>query len=139
VDSEAALRGADDALRADGPLASRCRLVPGDCLREVPYSADVYLFKWVLHQWDDDTCIRVLGNCAEYARPGARVIIAERTMSETPPPFVTLLDMLILLGQGGGVRTEAEFADLVERAGLRFIGVRPTASPVALIEAAITA
>jgi hypothetical protein len=93
VDSEAALRGADGALRADGPLTSRCLLVPGawclvpgDCLREVPYSADVYLFKWVLHQWDDDTCVRVLGNCAEHARPGARVIIAERTMSETPPP-----------------------------------------------------
>jgi len=49
-----------------------------------------------------------------------------------------MLDMMMLVGPGGQERTEPEYADLLNKAGLRLIKVVPTDSAVSVVEAMIT-
>jgi hypothetical protein len=39
-------------------------LVESDFFERIAARADLYLLKWVLHDWDDAACIRILGNVA---------------------------------------------------------------------------
>ena len=54
----------DGAIRqaAESGLADRFTGVAGDFFRQVP-SADLYLLKMILHDWDDDACRTILRNC----------------------------------------------------------------------------
>jgi C-methyltransferase len=133
------LSDAEPALR-DGPLATRCRLVAGDCVEEVPVSCDLYVFRQILHMWDDKTCMRALRNCALSAQPGARVVLFEQLVGDPPDtPFDALMDLHMLLVTGGRDRTEQEYARLFEDAGLCYVGVTPTSTPLRLIEAVLPA
>ncbi|MEV0941762.1 methyltransferase [Micromonospora wenchangensis] len=41
----------------------RWTAVPGDFFDEVPAGGDVYALQYILHDWDDDRCVRILGDC----------------------------------------------------------------------------
>ncbi|PZG51368.1 hypothetical protein C1I98_08745 [Spongiactinospora gelatinilytica] len=133
VETEQALATLDPALR-QAPLASRFRALPGDCHVRAP-GGDVYLIKQTLHMWDDETCVRVLANCRRAAPPGARVVVVEQLLSDGPAERRgRLMDLHMLLVAGGKERTEQEFAELFQRAGLVFAGVRGQAGDLRLIE-----
>ena len=117
-------------LRDGGRLADRCTIVAGDAHRAVPVKADVYLLKGVVHMWDDATVVTVLANIARHAPAGARVVIVDQVMDAGAAPGLTvLMDLLMLISQGGGERTEAEFRELLGRAGIRLCRITP-AGPV---------
>jgi hypothetical protein len=135
LESEATLRtlGADPRTAA---LADRFRLHAGDALRALDCPADVYLLKQVVHLFDDDTAVRILRNCAAAARPGARVVVIERVLGAGPEAaFTALIDLHMFLVLGGRERTEAEFAGLFARAGLRFSHATPVVAGMHLIHA----
>lgn len=137
-DVEPVLAEAAPELR-EGPLAARCRLVAGDVMASVPVAADVYVFRQVLHMWDDDTCVTALRNCADAAGAGARVVLFEQLVSDPPEdPFDGLMDLHMLLVMGGRERSEREYAALLERAGLRYLGFNATTgTPLRVIEATV--
>ncbi len=131
-DLDVALAGADPELRT-GALAERCEIVAGDARESVP-AADAYLMRLVLHNWDDDTCVRILSRCAEAGNAGARVFVVEALRSDGHA-FVPMMDLQMFMLVGGKERDEDEFAALFERAGLRYIGTRETPSAFHVIEA----
>ncbi|RBQ20804.1 hypothetical protein DP939_06930 [Spongiactinospora rosea] len=134
VETEQALATLDPALREE-PLASRFRVVSGDCHARAPGGGDIYLIKQTLHMWDDETCLRVLANCRRAAPPGARVVVVEQLLGDGPAERRgRLMDLHMLLVAGGKERTEQEFAELFRRAGLVFTGVRGQAGDLRLIE-----
>lgn len=51
-------------------VTERCRYVRGDMFEEVP-EADAYLLKWILHNFDDGACQRLLSTVHEAAPPTA--------------------------------------------------------------------
>jgi len=61
VESDAVLDQARPYLAAQG-VAQRSELHKGDLLAALDVHADVYILKWVLHDWDDDACERILGS-----------------------------------------------------------------------------
>ncbi|MCK7625844.1 acetylserotonin O-methyltransferase [Streptomyces sp. RS10V-4] len=123
-----------------GDLADRCEVVPGNGLEAVPEGADIYQMRTVLHMWDDDTCVRLLRNCARAAAPGARIIVIDQLPDpEHPEPMSTLMDLQMFLIAGGRERSEQEFAALFERAGLQFSRVVRTPVLLHLIEATVPA
>lgn len=139
-DIESALAGADPELRS-GPLARRCEIIAGDARRSVPEGADVYLFRGVLHNWDDESCVRMLSSCARAGTSGARVFVIEAQRDDTidQSPTVSQIDLLMFLLLGSKVRSEAEHAELFERAGLSYLGTRPTAAaPFSVVEATLS-
>src|SRR5258708_17193407 len=77
-------------------LADRFTGVAGNFFEEVP-SADLYLLKMILHDWDDDACRKILRNCRASARPGARALLADSVIRKTGEPGVAALLHLTML------------------------------------------
>ncbi len=128
--------GAKEGVAAAG-LASRCEIVGGDFFASVPTGGDVYTLKHIIHDWDDDACVTILGHCKAGLAPGGRVILVEAVL---PPPgvpsFGKILDLeMLVIADGGRERTEPEYAALFERAGLKLTRVIPTPSPMSILEA----
>ncbi|MFF1478984.1 methyltransferase [Streptomyces sp. NPDC058301] len=137
-DLEQVVAHADPVLREGGELAGRCRLVSGDCHIDVPVTADVYLLKGVVHMWNDATAVAALRTLVRKARPGARVVLVEQVLDATDnPEIATVMNLLMLVSQGGRERTAREFRTLLERAGLEFRSITATDSVVRLIEAVV--
>jgi C-methyltransferase len=116
-------------------LADRCELLAGDFFEQVPHGADCYLLANVLHDWDDSRAIDILRNCRRSMARGGRVLIIERLIPDVPGDAVpTLSDINMLVITGGQERTNAEYAHLLARAGLRIGSVHPVAFPYGIIE-----
>ena len=116
-------------------LASRCAVVGGDMFDSVPVGGDAYQLKWILHDWDDEHCVRILRNIRRAMTPGGRVLVIESVVPEgNEPSFAKLMDLNMLVMTGGRERTEAEFRALYDRAGFDLTRVVPTAGPLSVIE-----
>jgi hypothetical protein len=127
--------GAQDIF-AQYAVTERCTSRVGDFFEEVPAGADCYLLCSVLHDWDDDRAAAILGRVASRLTAGARVLIVENVIppgNEAHPG--KLIDLEMLLVTGGRERTEAEFRELANAAGLDIVRIAPTAVSVSIIEA----
>jgi hypothetical protein len=117
--------------------AGRLDAVAGSILTDAPPAADAYVFSHVLHDWDDDSCVRMLQNVRRVMPPHARVLVYEIV---APPPNnwwtqdrISDLEMLAMLS--GRERTREEFKALFQRAGLRLGRLVPTGAPESILEA----
>ncbi|MEU6218312.1 methyltransferase [Streptomyces sp. NPDC047022] len=116
---------ADPRLRAGGALADRAEVVPGDCRAAIPVRADVYIIKNIL-EWDDDSTARTLRNVIDAGGPGARVVVIENLVDDTPSMrFSTAMDLLLLLNVGGAKHTTKSMVERLTAAGLFINSVRP--------------
>ena len=127
--------GAEQGLR-DGGVADRCTIVGGDFFQSVPAGADLYLLKWIIHDWEDDDAVKILSNCARAMDPAGRVVLAEIVIgAANSGDDGPLLDVHMMVLPGGRERTEAEFAQLFAAAGLRLTRVIVTSGIMCLLEA----
>ena len=118
--------------------ADRCERVGGDFFAGVPEDGDVYLLSRILHCFDDEACLRILGNCRRAMAPGARLVIVERLLAKTPGSSLSQgynMHMLVVLG-GGRERSESEYHTLLEKAGFAVEAVRELPLEVQLLVAA---
>jgi hypothetical protein len=137
LDLPAAVANPDPRLRPGGALASRARVVAGDCLEEIPVDADVYLFKSIL-EWDDERTVLALRNAAAAGRPHSRVLVVTNLIDDSPEiKYATGIDLLFLLNTNGRRHTRKGITTLVERAGLRVAGVRQVKPLLHVVEATI--
>jgi orsellinic acid C2-O-methyltransferase len=134
-----AIEGARERF-ADGGLTSRSKCIAGNFFEEVPALADVYLLKNVLHNWDDDDCVRILQNCRRAMEPTARLLIVEfvrprRAGVSATDQAIARTDINMLIGPGGCERMQGEIDTLLEHAGLQAIRADATALGLWVIEA----
>ena len=116
--------------------AERCGFEPCDFFEAVPTGADMHVLKFILHDWTDEECVRILQRCREALAPGGRLLVVEMLVpEEIRPDFVMLMDLNMLVMTGGRERTEKEFGALFSKAGFRLTRVVPTKSPFSLLEA----
>jgi hypothetical protein len=120
---------------ADLGLSKRCDVVGGDFFKEIPVKADAYFLRHILHDWDDDECVRILRNIAAVAQPGNRVLIAECLVKgPNVPDTGKLFDIEMMLFLTGRERTAQEYQELLEAAGFQYSGVTATNSIVSVVE-----
>ncbi|MEU0412133.1 methyltransferase [Streptomyces griseorubiginosus] len=125
LDLPRVVANADPRLREGGALADRMRLVPGDCREAVPVKADVYVIKNIL-EWDDESTTRTLRNVIEAGGPGARVVVIENLVDDSPSlRFSTAMDLLLLLNVGGAKHTTESLTGRLTDAGLVIDDIRP--------------
>lgn len=116
-------------------FSDRTTLVAGDFFAAAPV-ADLYLLKFILHDWDDEHCIEILRRCREAMSPDGRVAVVEYLWDPVYPSEITAMaDMLMLMMLSGRERSLGEFDALFDAAGLRRTSVRPTRHPQVVIEA----
>ncbi|MEU8651723.1 methyltransferase [Streptomyces sp. NPDC048737] len=125
LDLPRVVENADPRLRPGGALADRMRIVPGDCREAVPVQADVYIIKNIL-EWDDDSTARTLRNVMAAGGPGARVVVIENLVDDSPSMrFSTAMDLLLLLNVGGAKHTTESMVSRLTGAGLVIDDIRP--------------
>jgi hypothetical protein len=114
----------------------RCSYVTGDFFTSVPQGADAYLLCGVIHDWDDNRAVTILRNCRKAMTRTSRVLLVDMIVPDAASPsFSKLLDLNMLVMNGGRERTTAEFCALLNAAGYRLTRTVPTMAPRSVIEA----
>jgi hypothetical protein len=114
-------------------LERRVTSVGGDFFEAVP-AADLYLLRYILHDWDDAACIRILQNCRRAMLPGGRVAVIEQVLGDIGQPGpAPLMDLNMMVMLGGRERSETEYGQLFAAARLRLATTIETNTPMATV------
>ncbi len=115
----------------------RCMYIQGDMFREVP-SADAYIMKMILHDWNDDECVKILCNIYKSSPQDGRVFIVEYLITDPEKPhFSKLFDIHMICGGTGRERTVEEYSSLLEKSGWKYIQTfYPKSGLIGVIEGA---
>mmetsp|Transcript_4785 Transcript_4785/g.8680 ORF Transcript_4785/g.8680 Transcript_4785/m.8680 type:complete len:395 (+) Transcript_4785:32-1216(+) len=115
----------------------RVKFVAGDFFESVDVVADMYVLKWVLHDWPDDRCIKILSNIRAAAPKGSCVVIIDMLVPENELNSYHIskfFDMHMAAGYGGKERTSSDMRAIAESAGWAVQGIWPVGkSPFACI------
>ena len=125
--------GAPPLLEAAG-VAQRVEIVSGSFFETVP-AANAYTMKYILHDWYDDDCIRILRTIRAAAAADARLFVIERVIEGPNEGVIAKMsDLNMLVGPGGRERTVDEYASLFDSSGWSLATAHP-AFPHYIMEA----
>jgi hypothetical protein len=134
-DTPSTIEAASQELGKDA-CCGRCSYVAGDFFTSVPEGADAYLLCGVIHDWDDDHAITILKNCRKAMTENSRVLLVDMIVPDAASAsFSKLLDLNMLVMNGGRERTKAEFCALLNAADYKLTRIVPTLAPQNIIEA----
>ncbi|MEL6558426.1 MAG: methyltransferase [Bacteroidota bacterium] len=110
-------------------------LVGGDFFQKIEPSADCYMIKYVLHNWNDDSCIKILDNCRKAIKDNGKLLIMDMLIKEEEQQvFEKSLDIVMLMLLGAKERTREEFESLLEKTNFRINRIIPSKCPLSTIE-----
>ncbi|KAK3310860.1 S-adenosyl-L-methionine-dependent methyltransferase [Chaetomium strumarium] len=144
-DLQKTVDSAPKPISPDPQVAERITLLAHDFFTEqVTKGADVYFFRWVIHNYSNPYAIRILKNLIPALKPGARIIINDHCLREPGQEnpwderVMRRMDVVMLALLNAQERTEAEFRALFAAADERFVfkGVRrPKGCRMSIVEA----
>ncbi|KAL7143623.1 hypothetical protein ABFS83_08G204700 [Erythranthe nasuta] len=111
--------------------------VGGDMFEVIP-RGDAILLKWILHDWNDEDCVKILKKCKDAISEGKVIIIdivmniyegADKAMEDQ-----LFLDMAMMAYLNGKERNEKEWAKLFFDAGFTSYKITPAFGVRSLIE-----
>ena len=115
---------------------TRIEGVAGNFFESVPAGGDLYLMKFILHDWTDAQCALILKNIRAAIKEGGRLAIFENVLPEMVVPHPGyLMDLNMMAMTGGRERKASEFAAMLAEAGFRQTKVSPTGTFLSIIEA----
>lgn len=115
--------------------------VGGDMFESVP-KGEVIFMKWILHDWSDEHCLKLLKNCCNSLPEFGKVIIVESIIPEYSDPDslaklnnVCDADMVMLaMNPGGKERSLKEFEELAKESGFAAVKLICSASVYSVLE-----
>lgn len=116
----------------DLDLGPRIRIVGGSFFESVPAGGDLYLLKWILHDFDDAAAAQILTTIRDACDPEARLLVIERDLTD---PETTLSDLQMLVILGGRERSQTEYSQLLLSSGFALTRSIRTEGPLSLLEA----
>jgi hypothetical protein len=122
----------DQHVTAKG-IAERCILESGSFFEAVP-AGDAYIMKYILHDWNDEQCVKILANCRAAVNEKGRVLVVDNVIpAGNDPSWGKLVDIQMFV-IGGRERTKKEFAAMFAKAGLKLTRVLATKCPLSIVE-----
>ncbi|XP_072966243.1 trans-resveratrol di-O-methyltransferase-like [Typha angustifolia] len=120
-------------IAADGVV----EFVAGNMFDRIP-PADAVLLKWILHDWDDEECVKILRRCKEAIparEAGGKVIVIDMVVDLEKPNEVELLfDLLMMMISGSFERNEKEWRKIIWEAGFSDYKIIPVLGVRSIIE-----
>ena len=117
-------------------VADRCTFVSGDFFAAVPTGGDAYVLSQILHDWDDERCVAILGQCRRAMPDHGKLLVVELVLPEGDEPFLgKWLDLHMLVLLGSRERTAAEYDTLFRAAGFKLARVVLTPPGPSVVEA----
>ncbi|KAL6858731.1 hypothetical protein ACP4OV_017733 [Aristida adscensionis] len=129
------LRQVVDAVPADGTV----EFVAGDMMEFIP-PCDAVLLKFVLHNWSDKDCVRILKRSKEAISTGeskGKVIIIDTVLGSTSKQTYEAqlsMDLCMMVLLSGEERDEAKWQSIFVDAGFGQYKISPILGPRSLIE-----
>ncbi|WCJ30880.1 O-methyltransferase family protein [Euphorbia peplus] len=119
---------------------SNLKFVGGSMFDAVP-PADAILLKWILHDWNDEECLKILERCKKAInhRKGGKVIIIDMVRENQKADNEAMetqlfYDMLMMVLVTGKERNEKEWAKLFVNAGFSSYKITPVLGLRSIIE-----
>lgn len=133
VEAPGVLPEADAHLRRAG-LRERVELLEGNIFDRVEATADLYVLKDILHDWDDERSLQILRTVRAAMAPGSRLVLIETLLDpDDPDPIAVRIDLHMLTQcDGGRQRSVAELHALLRAADLTPGEVHETGGPAML-------
>ncbi len=112
----------------------RVERVGGDFFTDVPVEADAYIFRNIIHDWNDERSVSILKTLRKATRPNARVMILEWVLPDTSEFHLgKWSDMIMMASAGGRERTRGDFEKLFSEAGFVLEEIVPTESMFSIV------
>jgi hypothetical protein len=133
-------RSGAEALFAGEGVSDRARFVEASFFEALPETAECYVLKYILHDWNDVYAEAIVQRVGEaVARSGGTVMLIERIMPErfeaTAPHAIAAYGDLTMMLWDGKERTEREFRALLAKGNLALTRTVPLPDNHFLIEA----
>lgn len=114
---------------------NRCHYMSGDMFLNIP-SADAYIMKMILHDWNDKECIKILSNTQKASPNDGKIFIIEHIIPDSKiNHFSKLFDIHMLCWGTGRERTLEEYTRLLQQSGWKFAKVHyPSNGMIGIIE-----
>ncbi len=121
-------------------VKGRIRFEEGSFFEKIPSEGDIYLMKYILHDRDDSRASKILGTLRTSVPKSSKILIVEQLIQKDPGPedrsrFVDL--EMLAVTPGGRERTEQDFRNLLDAAGLSLNKIVPTKSPFFVLEVTV--
>ncbi|KAL6870631.1 hypothetical protein ACP4OV_014479 [Aristida adscensionis] len=116
--------------------------IAGDMMEFIP-PADAVLLKYVLHDWNDEVCMKILTQCKKAVCSGepevwGKVIIIDTILGSSSNKTMfeaqVTLDLLMMVATSGKERQEHEWRKMFMDAGFRHYKARPIMGCMSIIE-----
>ncbi|XP_042487394.1 uncharacterized protein LOC122067618 [Macadamia integrifolia] len=118
--------------------------IAGDMFESIP-PADAVLLKWILHDWTDEQCIKILKGCKEAISSGDRegnlrkviiidMVVEDRKEEHKFTETQLFFDMLVMTLVVGKERTKKEWEKLFLESGFTHYKITPLLGLRSLIE-----
>lgn len=119
----------------DRNIASRCDFIAGDFFKSVPAGGDLYILKYILHDWDDDRANKILATCREAMSGKGRLLVVEEIIcGRNQRCYAKEGDITMMVRTGGRNRTEKEYRDLLAKGGFEMTRVIPSQGGPSVME-----
>jgi hypothetical protein len=130
-----ALRNSGNIFERFG-LPERITVIPGSFFEKIPAGADLYVLKNIVHNWNDDDCVKILSGIRTAMPEHGKVLILEMIIDETNrSSFAKLIDIqMMIFMENGKERSKAEFQSIIEASGLSLNRIIPTIAPISILE-----
>ena len=97
--------------------------------------ADAYLFKGILHDFDDKKVASILANCRQHLPKHVSLIIAKQAMPQNEQPHTNkTMDIIMMVLVGGRQRTIKDWCQLIEASGFKLKNTYATPGVYTIME-----
>ncbi|KAK2635664.1 hypothetical protein Ddye_030456 [Dipteronia dyeriana] len=113
--------------------------VCGDMFETIPHG-DAILMKWILHNWEDEHCLKLLKNCYKATPETGKVVVIDTVVPIAPEinnsaRAISLMDVQMLLQlPGGKERTQEEYKTLATGAGFKGVNFECVVCDLSIME-----
>ncbi|CAN6341392.1 unnamed protein product [Urochloa humidicola] len=125
---------------AKAPTSASVKYIAGDMFESIPPANAIFL-KWVLHDWGDADCIKILKNCKKAIPPrdaGGKVIILDMVVGAGPSNIkhkeAQVMFDLFVMCINGAERDEQEWKKIIFEAGFSGYRIIPVLGVRSIIE-----
>lgn len=125
----------------------RVKFIPGSFFDDAkhPYLAglteekryDFISLGWILHDWDNERCLKILRKIKSHLKPTGELLILESLLPESRVSPVCIADISMLLQTEGCERTLSEYNTLLKEVGFSEATHTPTATRRQLLRAGL--
>lgn len=108
-------------------FGARYRFVSGSFMQTLPTGGDLYLLSQILHNWNDEQCLQILGKCASAMPPHGKLLILEQILPTHLEGYTPVVDydLMMLVLFKGRERNAAAYEALLNTANLKMTAIYP--------------